>query len=29
MLITQALAEGMALVSNETLFDGFAVTRVW
>ena len=29
MLIAQALAEGMALVSNETLFDGFAVTRVW
>jgi PIN domain nuclease of toxin-antitoxin system len=29
MLIAQALAEGMALVSNEAAFDGFGVTRVW
>jgi PIN domain nuclease of toxin-antitoxin system len=28
-LIAQALAEGMALVSNEALFDSFAVQRVW
>jgi PIN domain nuclease of toxin-antitoxin system len=29
MLIAQALAEGVALVSNEAVFDGFGVTRVW
>jgi PIN domain nuclease of toxin-antitoxin system len=28
-LIAQAQAEGMALVSNEALFDGFAVLRLW
>lgn len=28
-LIAQAQAEGMVLVSNEVLFDGFAVTRLW
>jgi len=29
LLIAQAQAEDMALVSNETLFDGFMVKRVW
>ena len=29
MLIAQAHAEAMALVSNETVFDGYGVTRVW
>jgi len=29
MLIAQALVEGLALVSNERLFDAFGVTRVW
>jgi PIN domain nuclease of toxin-antitoxin system len=29
LLIAQAMAEGMVLVSNEVLFDGFAVERVW
>jgi PIN domain nuclease of toxin-antitoxin system len=29
LLIAQALAEDMALVSNEALFDSFAVKRVW
>jgi len=29
LLIAQAQAEGMVLVSNEVLFDGFAVERVW
>ena len=29
LLIAQAQAEGMTLVSNETLFDGFAVRRFW
>ena len=29
LLIVQAQAEGMVLVSNETLFDGFAVQRLW
>jgi PIN domain nuclease of toxin-antitoxin system len=29
MLIAQALAEGMTLVSNQSLFDGYAVTRLW
>ncbi|MDR3427762.1 type II toxin-antitoxin system VapC family toxin [Silvimonas sp.] len=28
-LIAQALAEGMLLVSNEALFDSFAVQRLW
>lgn len=28
-LIAQAQAEGMVLVSNEALFDGFAVQRLW
>lgn len=29
LLIAQAQADDMALVSNEALFDGFAVKRVW
>ena len=29
LLIAQAQAEDMMLVSNEALFDGFAVKRVW
>lgn len=29
LLIAQAQAEDMMLVSNETLFDGFAVKRIW
>ncbi|WP_082703448.1 type II toxin-antitoxin system VapC family toxin [Novosphingobium sp. Fuku2-ISO-50] len=29
VLIAQALAEGMRLVSNEALFDSFAVQRLW
>ncbi len=29
LLIAQAQAEGMVLVSNEALFDGFAVQRLW
>lgn len=29
VLIAQALAEDMVLVSNEALFDGFAVKRLW
>lgn len=29
LLIAQAHAEDMTLVSNETLFDGFAVKRIW
>ena len=29
MLIAQALAENMVLVSNETLFDAFGVQRLW
>lgn len=29
LLIAQAQAEGMVLVSNEALFDGFAVRRLW
>jgi PIN domain nuclease of toxin-antitoxin system len=29
MLIAQALAEGMPLVSNEALFESFGVARVW
>ncbi|WEK52365.1 MAG: type II toxin-antitoxin system VapC family toxin [Candidatus Kaistia colombiensis] len=29
ILIAQALIEDIALVSNETLFDGFGVRRLW
>lgn len=29
LLIAQAQAQDMALVSNETLFDQFAVNRLW
>jgi PIN domain nuclease of toxin-antitoxin system len=29
LLIAQAQAEDMVLVSNEALFDGFAVKRIW
>ncbi len=29
ILIAQALVEGLALVSNERLFDVYGVTRVW
>jgi PIN domain nuclease of toxin-antitoxin system len=29
MLIAQAQAEGLAVVSNETRFDEYGVTRVW
>ena len=29
LLIAQALAEDMVLVSNETLFDSFSVKRLW
>ena len=29
LLIAQAQAEGMVLVSHEALFDGFAVQRLW
>ena len=29
LLIAQALSEDIALVSNETVFDGFGVARVW
>lgn len=29
MLIAQALAEGLTLVSNERLFDAFGVARLW
>lgn len=29
LLIAQAQAEGMVLISNETLFDGFTVRRLW
>lgn len=29
LLIAQAQAEDLVLVSNETLFDGFAVKRLW
>lgn len=29
MLIAQAQAEGLVLVSNEQLFDDFGVTRLW
>jgi PIN domain nuclease of toxin-antitoxin system len=29
LLIAQAQAEDMVLISNEALFDGFAVQRLW
>jgi PIN domain nuclease of toxin-antitoxin system len=29
MLIAQALAEDLTLVSNESLFDSFRVSRLW
>ena len=29
MLIAQSLEETLTLVSNETLFDGYGVTRLW
>ena len=29
MLIAQSLDESLTLVSNETMFDGFGVTRLW
>jgi PIN domain nuclease of toxin-antitoxin system len=29
MLVAQALIEGLALVSNETLFDRYGVSRLW
>ena len=29
MLIAQAQAEGLAVVSNETRFDEYGITRVW
>lgn len=29
LLIAQAQVEDMTLVSNEALFDGFAVKRLW
>ena len=29
LLIAQALNEGMTLVSNETVFDAFGVSRLW
>jgi PIN domain nuclease of toxin-antitoxin system len=29
LLIAQAQAEDMVLISNEALFDGFAVNRLW
>jgi len=29
LLIAQAQSEDMVLISNETLFDGFAVKRLW
>jgi PIN domain nuclease of toxin-antitoxin system len=29
VLIAQSILEGMALVSNEALFDSFGVTRLW
>lgn len=29
MLIAQAMIESLSLVSNESAFDGYAVTRVW
>ncbi|WP_426013898.1 type II toxin-antitoxin system VapC family toxin [Caulobacter sp. DWR2-3-1b2] len=29
LLIAQAIAEAMTLVSNESVFDGFGVSRLW
>ena len=29
LLIAQAQADGLGLVSNEALFDSFAVRRIW
>ena len=29
MLIAQAQAENLTLVSNETAFDGYGITRLW
>jgi PIN domain nuclease of toxin-antitoxin system len=29
MLIAQAQAEGLALVTNESLFDEYGISRVW
>ena len=29
MLIAQARHEHMALISNEAVFDGYAITRIW
>jgi len=29
MLIAQSQAENLTLVSNETLFDGYGITRLW
>jgi len=29
MLIAQAQAEGVPIVSNEVLFDSYAVRRIW
>jgi PIN domain nuclease of toxin-antitoxin system len=29
MLIAQAQAEGLGLVSNERLFDAYGVVRIW
>jgi PIN domain nuclease of toxin-antitoxin system len=29
MLIAQALAENLAIVSNDVVFDGYGVKRVW
>ncbi|MEG3180657.1 type II toxin-antitoxin system VapC family toxin [Sphingomonas sp. LT1P40] len=29
LLIAQSLVEGVPLVSNETLFDGYGVERIW
>jgi PIN domain nuclease of toxin-antitoxin system len=29
MLIAQALAENLAIVSNDIMFDGYGVKRVW
>jgi PIN domain nuclease of toxin-antitoxin system len=29
MLIVQAQAEGVPIASNETVFDGYGITRLW
>ncbi|OYX95398.1 MAG: twitching motility protein PilT, partial [Caulobacter sp. 35-67-4] len=29
LLIAQALVEGITLVSNETVFDGAGISRLW